>query len=351
MPRKLSPPRGARWKRSDTASAKHSENTKTVWSMKKNDSKQTPPEKAAPDALKKKKKGWVSTVILLLMLAGGLGIMLYPTVSDWWNSLHATRAIVNYAEAVAEMTDEEKQAYFDSAHAYNKSLQLGVHFTLSEEEMENYLSTLDLTGTGIMGYITIPAIDVNLPIYHTVEESVLQIAVGHIPGSSLPVGGESTHAVLSGHRGLPRAKLFTDIDKLSEGDTFSVTVLDQTLTYKIDQIRIVEPEEVTELSIQEGMDYCTLVTCTPYGINTHRMLLRGVRTDGAAEAVVVDPDAAQIPSYIVVPAVGVPVLFLLLAGMLVFYRFAGRKRSGKELLQELKEQQRQQQSDDQTNNQ
>lgn len=326
--------------RSGFASAEHSKNTKTVWSMKNKKSKQKPPEQAASDTPKKQKKGWVSTVILLLILVLGLGIMLYPTVSDWWNSLHASRTIASYAEAVAEMTEEEKQAYFDAAHAYNEALESGVHFTLSREEMEEYKSTLDLTGTGIMGYITISAININLPIYHTVEEAVLQTAVGHIPGSSLPVGGDTTHAVISGHRGLPRARLFTDLDKLAEGDTFSITVLDQTFTYKIDQIRIVEPEDTDELAIASGKDYCTLVTCTPYGINSHRMLLRGVRTDNAAEALIVDSDAAQIPSYIVIPAVGVPVLFLLLMGMLIYYRYAGKKKSGQEILAELKKQQR-----------
>ena len=207
---------------------------------------------------------------------------------------------------------------------------------LSEEESAKYESTLDITGTGIMGYIQIPAINVNLPIYHSVEESVLQIAVGHIPGSSLPIGGERTHAVLSGHRGLPSAKLFSDLDRIVEGDIFTVTVLDQTVTYLVDQIRIVLPEETDDMAIEEGKDYCTLVTCTPYGINTHRMLVRGHRIDNLSGDVVVSAEAVRIPNYVVIPAVGIPLLFLLLILMLIYHRRRGPKKSGQELLEEIR---------------
>ena len=180
------------------------------------------------------------------------------------------------------------------------------------------------------------AIGVNLPIYHTVEESVLQIAVGHIPGSSLPVGGKRTHSVLSGHRGLPSAKLFSDLDQMSEGDTFTVNVMDETITYMVDQIRIVLPEEVSDLAIQEDRDYCTLVTCTPYGINTHRMLVRGRRIDNIAGEVVVAAEAVRIPTYIVIPAVGIPMLFIVLLIMLIYYRIVGPGKTEKEILEELR---------------
>ena len=268
---------------------------------------------------KKKKRSWISTLILVILLLTGVGIVAYPTVSDWWNSLHSTRAIANYVEAVEEMTQEEKDAIFEAARAYNAKLPLGVHFTLTDAEYAEYESLLDLTGTGIMGYVQIPSINVNLPVYHTVEERVLQIAVGHIPGSSLPVGGKTTHAVMSGHRGLPSARLFTDLDKLTEGDIFMVTVLDETFTYMVDQIRIVEPEDTEELGIFEDADYCTLVTCTPYGVNTHRMLIRGFRIENLEEAIEVPADAVKVATYLVVPAIAIPMLFVLLVILLIVY--------------------------------
>lgn len=269
---------------------------------------------------KKKKRSWISTLILVLLLLAGVGIMAYPTVSDWWNSMHATRAIASYVEAVEAMTQEEKDAILDAARAYNEKLSPGVNFSLTDEEMAEYESLLDLTGTGIMGYIRIPSINVNLPVYHTVEESVLQIAVGHIPGSSLPVGGETCHTVMSGHRGLPSARLFTDLDKISEGDIFSVTVLDEEFTYMVDQVRIVEPEDTTELGIVRGKDRCTLVTCTPYGVNTHRMLVRGCRIDTPEGPIEVRQDGVKLPTYIVAPAIAIPMLFILLLVLMIFYR-------------------------------
>lgn len=269
---------------------------------------------------KKKKRSWISTLILVLLLLAGVGIMAYPTVSDWWNSMHATRAIAGYVEAVEAMTQEEKDAIIEAAREYNRKLPTGTHFTLTDEEMAEYERLLDLTGTGIMGYVQIPAINVNLPVYHTVEEDVLQIAVGHIPGSSLPVGGETAHAVMSGHRGLPSARLFTDLDKLAEGDIFTVTVLDEEFTYMINQIRIVEPEDTTELGIVRGKDICTLVTCTPYGVNTHRMLVRGYRIENADGIAEIRGEGVKLPTYIVAPAIAVPMLFLLLLILMIFYR-------------------------------
>ena len=288
---------------------------------------------------KKKKRGpSISTIVLVIILLAGVGILLYPSVSDWWNSMHATRAIAGYVTAVEDMSGQENDAMLEAAKAYNERLANGVNFTLTEEEYEEYESLLNIGGTGIMGYVQISAIGVNLPIYHSVDESVLQIAIGHIPGSSLPVGGERTHAILSGHRGLPSAKLFSDLDQMVEGDTFTVNIMDQTTTYMVDQIRIVLPEETDELAIRDGRDYCTLVTCTPYGINTHRMLVRGRRIDNIAGEVVVVAEAVRIPTYVVIPAVGVPLLFILLVIMLIYYRRLGPRKTEAELLDEMRKQ-------------
>ena len=298
-----------------------------------------PAEKAAEEAPKRRRKGpSLSTVILVVILLAGVCILLYPSVSDWWNSMHATRAIAGYVTAVEDMSGQEKEAMLEAAKAYNERLANGVNFTLTEEEYEEYESLLNIGGTGIMGYVQISAIGVNLPIYHSVDESVLQIAIGHIPGSSLPVGGERAHAILSGHRGLPSAKLFSDLDQMVEGDTFTVNIMDQTTTYMVDQIRIVLPEETDELAIRDGRDYCTLVTCTPYGINTHRMLVRGRRIDNIAGEVVVVAEAVRIPTYVVIPAVGVPLLFILLVIMLIYYRRLGPRKTEAELLDEMRKQ-------------
>ncbi|MDE7058876.1 MAG: class C sortase, partial [Lachnospiraceae bacterium] len=265
-----------------------------------------------------------------------VGIFLYPSVSDWWNSMHATRAISGYVTAVEDLSAQEREDMLNVARAYNETLPNGVDFDLTDEEREEYNNILDVTGTGIMGYVQISAIGVNLPVYHSVDEGVLQIAVGHIPGSSLPVGGERTHAVLSGHRGLPSAKLFSDLDQMVEGDTFTLNIMDQTITYMVDQIRIVLPEETDDLAIQAGRDYCTLVTCTPYGVNTHRMLVRGRRIENIAGEVVVVAEAVRIPNYIVIPAVGIPLLFLSLAGMLLYYRIKGPETKKSEMLKKLR---------------
>lgn len=278
----------------------------------------------------------ISTIILVIILLAGVGIFLYPSVSDWWNSMHATRAIANYVTVVEEMSGQEKEELLESARAYNETLPNGVDFSLSDEEYAEYESLLDVTGTGIMGYVQISAIGVNLPIYHSVDEGVLQIAVGHIPGSSLPVGGERTHCVLSGHRGLPSAKLFSDLDQIVEGDTFTLNIMDQTTTYMVDQIRIVLPEETDELAIKNGKDYCTLVTCTPYGVNSHRMLVRGKRIDNIIGEVVVVSEAVRIPNYVVAPAIGIPLLFIILLIMLIYYRRLGPRKTEAELLDEMR---------------
>ena len=268
----------------------------------------------------KKKKGNFTTLLLILVLLAGLSLLLYPPVSDYWNSFHQTRAIATYAENVAIMDQEQYDEIWAAAKAYNASLaERDNAFLLSDEQKEEYTRLLDVSGLGIMGYIEIPEIDVSLPIYHGTEESVLQIAVGHLEWSSLPVGGESTHCVLSGHRGLPSAKLFTNLDKLQTGDIFMLRILDDLLTYEVDQILIVEPQETGALRIEEGKDYCTLVTCTPYGINTHRLLVRGHRIDNIEEAktVRVTADAIQIEPLLVAPIVAIPILLLLMILLLL----------------------------------
>lgn len=266
------------------------------------------------------------TVILILVFLTGLSLLLYPTVSDWWNSFHQSRAITEYARDIENLDYEAYEKLLSDARAYNEGLaDRNDRFTFAEEDVREYKSLLDISGTGIMGYIEIPEIKVSLPIYHGTSDAVLSIAVGHIEGSSLPVGGDSTHCVLSGHRGLPSAKLFSNLDKLSEGDTFLIRTLDETLTYEVDQIRIVEPREISGLAIEEGKDYCTLVTCTPYGINTHRLLVRGHRIENTteAEAVRVTSDALQIDPVLVAPIVALPMIILLL--ILLFVK-SGKKK-------------------------
>ena len=256
-----------------------------------------------------------TTIFLIAALLMGLCLLVYPTFSDWWNSMHQSRAIAVYAENVAQIDNSHYEQMLADAHAYNDELALlpQRQWKLTDEELERYSSVMDVTGSGIMCYIEIPKIKCSLPIYHGVEDTVLQIAVGHIPGSSLPIGGESTHSVLSGHRGLPSARLFTDLDKLVVGDTFLINVLDETLTYEVDQILIVEPYDLASLEIVPGQDLVTLVTCTPYGVNTQRLLVRGHRIETAAEArtVRVPADAVQIDPTLVAPAVAAPILLLL----------------------------------------
>ena len=267
---------------------------------------------------KRKKRSSLTTWILVLVMLLGLGILAYPTVSDWWNSFHASRAIASYSNAVENVDREKLDNMIQAAHEYNeKLLKKKNPFVMSDEDLKEYNSLLDLSGTGIIGYITIKSIGVYIPIYHGVEESILQIAIGHVDWSSLPVGGESTHAVVSGHRGLPSAKLFSDLDQMREGDTFTITVLNQMITYEVDQIRIVEPGDISELAIVPGKDYCTLVTCTPYGINTHRLLIRGTRIANEAGELVVPAEAFRIPNYITIPAIGVPLLFVTLIVLLI----------------------------------
>ena len=271
-------------------------------------------------------KKHLSTLLLVAVFLLGVCIMLYPTASDYWNSLHQTRAIGAYEDALAGMTRRDYDAAFQQAEDYNRALAaldapMSEYQSLSDAGMD-YEEILNVNGVGIMGYIDIDAIGVELPIYHGTSPDVLNVAVGHLEGSSLPIGGEGSHCVLSAHRGLPSARLFTDLDQLQEGDTFTITVLDRLLTYEIDQILIVEPEQVDALAITPGEDYCTLVTCTPYGINTHRLLVRGRRVENAREKahVYVPADMVQIDPLVVTPAVAAPMLAILLVFLLVRYR-------------------------------
>ncbi|MCD7714870.1 MAG: class C sortase [Lachnospiraceae bacterium] len=268
-----------------------------------------------------------TTILLLLILLAGVSLLLYPTVSDYWNSFHQSRAIATYVDAVAELDEDDYEEMWEAAVAYNEALlENPDRWNMSEEEEEDYNSILDVTGTGIMGYIEIPKINVYLPIYHGTDEGVLEVAIGHFAGSSFPTGGEGTHCVVSGHRGLPSAKLFTDLDQLVEGDIFVMYVLDQTLTYEVDQILIVEPDDLTSLEIEEGEDLCTLVTCTPYGVNSHRMLVRGHRVENIEDYTVsVTADASLVNEKIVAVCVAVPILLILLIGVMAGHRGKRKK--------------------------
>ena len=272
---------------------------------------------------------------MILALFAGLSLLLYPTVSDYWNSLHASQAVADYAENVRNLEAEKYEQVLQDAKSYNQMLPYEqTTFALSEEEKEAYDALLDISGTGVMGYIEIPTVNISLPVYHGTEDAVLQIAVGHLEWSSLPVGGESTHCVLSGHRGLPSAKLFTNLDKLVAGDKFIMRVLDEVLTYEVDQILIVEPTDVSTLIIEAGKDLCTLVTCTPYGINSHRLLVRGHRIENQdeAKAIRVTSDAIQSEPLIVAAAVAFPMLLVLLVILLVSggkTKSAGGKKNAK----------------------
>lgn len=273
-----------------------------------------------------------SNIVLILIFLVGLSVMLYPTVSDYVNQKNQSRAVASYSEEVENLSDVDYQAYFDAADDYNRRLAETPDAFYRPEEVSGYTDTLDVSGTGIMGYITIPKIGVELPVYHGTSDGVLQVAAGHLEGSSLPVGGAGTHAVISAHRGLPSAKLFTNLDELEVGDTFTITVLDRVLTYEVDQISIVLPTETDLLQPVEGKDYVTLMTCTPYGINTHRLLVRGKRIENAENQkhIRVTADALRIEPIIVAPALAVPMLLVLLVVMLAVPHLRKRKNQREE---------------------
>lgn len=270
------------------------------------------------------KKGTFTNIILILILIVGLSLLLYPSFSDYWNSLHQTRVIAMYSEQVATLDNEHYKAIIDDAKEYNKLLLDRENpYYLSDELKELYNQRLNLSGNGVIGYVEVPSINCYLPIYHGTEEVVLQVGIGHLEWTSLPTGGESTHAVLSGHRGLPSARLFTDLDKLREGDVFMLRILEEVLTYEVDQILIVEPTEINDLLIQEGKDLCTLFTCTPYGINSHRLLVRGHRIENLKEnaQLRVTSDAMRIEPLLIAIILFIPILLLELILVMIFDRF------------------------------
>ena len=268
----------------------------------------------------KKKTNYVTTILLIVILFAGLSLLLYPSVADYWNSFRQSQVIANYADELANMDADRYKELIESAQAYNETLVGRSNpYLISEEQQIQYEELLNVSGIGAMGYIEIPSINCSIPIYHGTSDAVLQIAVGHLEWTSLPVGGENTHCVLSGHRGLPSAKLFTDLDKVMIGDVFVLRILDEILTYEVDQILIVNPDETQSLMIEEGQDLCTLVTCTPYGINTHRLLVRGHRVENLAEAktIRVTSDAMQIEPLLIAPIVASPILLILLVILLL----------------------------------
>jgi sortase A len=270
----------------------------------------------------------IETALLIVIFVVGLSLILYPTVSDYWNSFHQSQAVSDYAQQVEEMDEEESQGLLEAAREFNQALAArGGGLTLSESERLVYESMLTIEEGDPISYIEIPSIRCVLPIYHGSEESVLQIGVGHIEGSSLPVGGESTHCVLSGHRGLPSAKLFSRLDELVEGDIFIIRTLGEVLTYQVDQILIVEPDDTEALRIVAGKDYCTLVTCTPYGVNTHRLLVRGERIENLAisDSARVTADALQIEPVLVAPFAAVPIIICMVLWLNLQSRKKGRK--------------------------
>ena len=285
----------------------------------------------------KKKSGNASTIILVAIFFVGLSVLLYPTISDFWNEKRQSQAIVNYDDLIVDLTPEDYSEYFKKADSYNGKIRnMSFPFLNHQNIADEYYNTLDINGDGMMGYITLEKIKVQLPIYHGTSDKVLNTAVGHVEGSSIPVGGKSTHSVLSAHRGLPSAKLFTNLDKLENGDIFTIRILDRLITYQVDQILIVLPSETDNLNIVPGEDYCTLVTCTPYGINTHRMLVRGTRIENIEEDKVINviTEAYQIDPLIVTPAVAAPMLGALLIILLVK---SGRKGKGKKAIKKTQD--------------
>ena len=271
--------------------------------------------------MKKSKIG----ILLVLMLFIGVCGLLYPSVSQYWNSRTQTRAVENYQEILDSLQPEDYDSYFKEAEAYNAQLNELQNPLVDHGRLSGYNDILNITGNGIMGYVSIPKLGVELPLYHGVSAEVLNIACGHIQGTSLPIGGKSTHAVLSAHRGLPHARLFTDLDKMEVGDTFQITVLNQTFTYQVDQIKVVRPEDTNDVQIIAGEDLCTLLTCTPYGVNSHRLLVRGTRIENAAPVLHVTSNAYKIDSLVATPVVAAPILLILLIVLMVKYRDKGSK--------------------------
>ena len=266
-----------------------------------------------------------SNIILAIIFLIGLSVMLYPSFSNYWNSRVQSRAVASYNNDVQKMSKQDYKRMFQEADDYNEELNKIDHPFENYGEIPGYDDILNVSGTGIIGYVTIDRIKTELPIYHGTSEGVLQIGVGHLEGSSFPVGGVGTHTVLSAHRGLPSAKLFSNLDEMEEGATFQITVLNRVLTYQVDQIHIVEPGDLDDLQVDPEKDYCTLMTCTPYGINTHRLLVRGVRVDGSANAYV-PADAYQIEPNVVAVATTITITVIMI--VISFVMWAVKRRKG-----------------------
>ena len=271
--------------------------------------------------MKPKKTGIILVAILLI----GVCVLLYPSFSQFWNSKTQSRAVDNYREVLDSLSEDQYAEFFQQASSYNRQLESIANPLWNYTQAKGYTDALNVSGTGIMGYITIAKLGVELPIYHGTSNDVLNNACGHLEGSSLPIGGASTHSVLSAHRGLPHAKLFTELDKMEVGDTFTITILDRTVTYMVDQIKVIRPDQTEDLEIIKNEDYCTLLTCTPYGINSHRLLVRGTRIENAKPVLYVTSDAYKIDSLVATPAVAAPILFVLLIVLMVKYRDKGSK--------------------------
>jgi len=271
-----------------------------------------------------------TVIFLTLGFLVGISLLLYPAFSNYWNSKTQSRAIVDYEAVLEHLEPEDYSAIFEAAYDYNQALYETDNPLMDYEEIPGYYDTLKLPGSSMIGYVKIDKIGVELPIYHGTSDEVLNVGVGHLEGTSLPVGGENTHSVMSAHRGLPSAKLFTDLDRLEPGDTFQITVLDQILTYQVDQVKVITPTEVEDLLIAEGKDYCTLFTCTPYGINTHRLLVRGIRIETIVEKpiIYVANEAFRIEPLLVTPAVAAPMLLVFLIHLMVKYREPPKKKEG-----------------------
>ena len=262
----------------------------------------------------------------------GIALLLYPSVSEYINSRHQSAVVQTYQEAVNDLDDSDRKAIIEKAEEYNRRLAETPGAFYDPDLVAGYMETLDITGTGIMGYISIDKIDLELPVYHTVGADILQVAIGHLPGTSLPVGGSGTHSVLSGHRGLPSAKLFSDLDKMEPGDRFTITVLSEVYTYQVEGTRTVEPYEVEDLQLEPGKDLCTLFTCTPYGINTQRLFVRGKRipNDKIEERrVYYTTEASRVTPAIVAPAISAPVLLLLYISLVVRQQISKRRHRKK----------------------
>ena len=260
-----------------------------------------------------------ATIILLITFFIGLSVLLYPTISNYWNSKTQSEAIVDYEAMLASYKPEDYTEIFKAAEEYNRKLaELDAPLREYRQLEKEYWDTLDISGTGMMGYITVPKINQELPVYHGTSEAVLSIAAGHFEGTSFPIGGENTHSIISAHRGLPTAVLFTHLDRMEVGDIFYFTILDRTITYEVDQIHIVEPNDVSLIQIVDGEEYCTLLTCTPYGINTQRLLVRGHQVDEMQNRnIYILNEAYRVDPLIVMPLVALPIIFVLLIYVMI----------------------------------